>query len=151
MNAFILAAAMVLAQTNKVPPVPSPGEIAARSYPIDNMTTQQQKEWLLAHMMVDLRFDDKKMATWEKKLSDMTPTQVAVAAKAYILQQEKKQLQDERNYAMRMAKMQMQAQTYWHRSYYKYKYYNYTNYPYYGPSYGWGYPLRPIYIGRIYR
>ena len=148
MNTLVLVSVIFLSQ---VPKPPSPGEAAAKSYPIDNMTTQQQREWLLAHMMVDLRFDDKKMATWEKKLNDMTPTQVAVASKAYILQQEKKQLQDDRNYAMRMAKMQIQAQSYWYRSYYKYKYYNYTSYPHYGPSGGWGYPLRPIYVGRIYR
>jgi hypothetical protein len=144
MNTLVLVSVMFLSQ---IPP--SPGEVTAKSYAIDSMTTQQQREWLLAHMMVDLRFDDKKMATWEKKLSDMTPTQVAVAAKAYILQQEKKQLQEDRNYAMRMAKMQAQAHTYWYKTYYKYKSYNYTSYPNYG--YGWGYPLRPIYVGRIYR
>jgi len=150
MYTIVIVATLVLSQVN-APPAPSPGEVAIRSYPIDSMTTQQQREWLLAHMMVDLRFDDKKMATWEKKLGDMTPTQVAVVAKAYILQQEKKKLQDDRNYAIRIAKMQIQAQSYWYRSYYKYKYYNYTSYPSYGPGYGWGYPLRPIYVGRIYR
>jgi hypothetical protein len=144
MNTLILISTILLSQVSP--------EVVKTSA-VDIMTTQQQREWLLVHMMVDLRFDDKKMAIWEKKLGDMTPAQVVVAAKAYILQQEKKQLQDERNYAMRMAKMQAQAQTYWYRSYYKYKYYNYTNYPIY-PNYGggnWGYPLRPIYLGRIYR
>jgi hypothetical protein len=80
----------------------------------------------------------------------MTATENAVTAKAFILKKEEKRLRDERNFAIKMAKMQMRAQIYWHRSYYKYKYYNYSySYPRW-PS-GWGYPLQPIYVGRIYR
>jgi hypothetical protein len=151
MNVLILIAAISLIQAPlplKPDATQSPGVIAQHKA-IDYMGTEQQKQWLLAHLMVDLHFNDKKVTEWEKKLNSMTPTMIAVTAKAYVLQQEKKQLQDDRNYAVRMAKMQIQAQSYWYRSYYKYKYYNYTNYPCYGPS--CGYPLRSIYVGRIYR
>lgn len=155
MHVLILITALSLAQVpspTKPDATQSPGVIAQHKA-IDYMSTEQQKQWLLAHLMVDLHFNDKKVAEWEKKLNGMTPTMIAVTAKAYVLQQEKKQLQDDRNYAIRVAKMQLKANTYWYRSYYKYKYYNYTSYPCYGPGcgYGWGYPLRPIYVGRFYR
>lgn len=154
MNTLFIIATLALAQ---VPPPPQPGTsspntaaqqpiespgVVAQHKAIDYMTTEQQKQWLLAHLMVDLHFNDKKIAEWEKKLSAMTPTMTAVTVKAYVLQQEKKRLQDDRNYAIRVAKMQLQAQTSWYRSYYKYRYYNYSNYSYpgcYGPGcFGYG-------------
>jgi hypothetical protein len=143
MSVLILVSAIVLSQ---VPKAQVPQQ---KPLPIDSMTAQQQKEWLLAYLMVDLRFNDKKVAEWEKKLNAMTPTQIAATAKAYIIKKEEKRLRDERNFAIKMAKMQIRAQTYWHRSYYKYRYYNY-NYSYPRCTAGWGYPLQPIYVGRIY-
>ena len=143
MNALILITALALAQVNKPVPPPQPGAagpssgVISQNTALDYMNAEQQKQWLLAHLMVDLHFNDKKIAEWEKKLSAMTPTMIGVTAKAYVLEQEKKKLQDDRNFAMRMAKMQMQANTYWYRTYYKsYSYSNYS-YPCY-PSWGYG-------------
>ena len=140
MNTLVFVSVMLISQTY--------GE--AKSDSVDKLSTQQQKEWLLAHLMVDLRFDERKITVWEKRLNDMTPTQVAVITKAYILKREKKRQQEEQNQAARIARIQLQKQSYWYKSYYKYRYSNYTSYnPGYG--YNWGYPLRPIYIGRLYR
>jgi len=176
MNAIIL----VLAIITQTPQPPLPGKVKdvpksqqalanvvpsiedepIKRYGLDYMTTQQQKEWLLAHLMADLHFNDKKIADWEKKLGEMTPTQIAVAAKAYALQQEKKRLDEERSYAMRLMKMQLAANQSWYRSYYKYKSYSYTTTPCYWPGCGlgggyggWGYgsmyPIRlPVVIHR---
>jgi hypothetical protein len=106
---LVIVAAMTLAHVSS----PSANNI-------DKMTTQQQKEWLLAHLTVDLRFDEKRIAVWEKKLDAMTPTRIAVTVKSYILAQEKKQKEEK-------ARSQ--------RSYSYYRYYSrsYSNH-YYAPA-----------------
>lgn len=122
---------------------------------IDAMTTEQQKEWLLAYLTVDLRFDEDKIAVWEEKLNNMTPTRVAVVVKAYMLSQEKKRQQEEKAQALRLAKEQLKSQQ-WHQ-YYNYRYHYHDNYTYpiyrpaYRPNYGYpvsyGYPAYPFRLG----
>lgn len=123
---------------------------------VDAMTTDQQKEWLLAHLTVDLRFDEDKIAVWEEKLDNMTPTHVAVVVKAYMLSQEKKRQQEEKAQAIRLAKEQLKSQQ-WHQ-YYSYRYHYNNTYPaypvyrpIYRPNYGYpvsyGYPSYPFRLG----
>ena len=128
MNTLILLVAAVVSQDSM-----------ATQTILDTMTTQEQKEWLLANMAVDLHFNEERIANWEKKLDAMTPTQIAVSSKAYILQQEKRRLAQERSQALKLAKIQAQGQTYWYKYYNRSRYYHYNNYPSYGyyrsPSY----------------
>ena len=84
MNALILVCALVGAE------------------PVDE--TQQKREWLSAHLIVNANFDADQIKDLQRKLDRMTPSQVNVLVEVYKMRWAQKQqaIQEQREYREQM-------------------------------------------------
>jgi hypothetical protein len=86
---------LLVGQLPPLPPVPHPPDSYEQSSSSSSASSSAQREWLLAHLIVDMqaqgKYDAQKYHDIERMLNNMTPSQLGVLVEYY--QQRKAQVE----------------------------------------------------------